>query len=357
MKKIVFTGGGSAGHVTPNIAVIEELNKDDQWKVWYVGSKNGIEKDLVSKLNLTYKGIYTGKLRRYFSLQNFFDLFKTAGGIIQSYFFLRSIKPDIVFSKGGFVGFPVAVAAYLTRARLILHEADMTPGLANKLSFPFAKKIYLTFPETTKNLKPKDQKKAIVTGLPLRIFNAPIESNLSEPEILSFSTKKPILFVFGGSLGSVFINSIISELIDELLVTFNIIHVCGKDKSSARSNKEGYKQAGFLGSDFFSVLLHSDIIISRAGANSIMEILHLKKRALFIPLSANASRGDQILNAKYFCDKKTCEMMLEEDYTPTLFLHKIQNLIKNKNDFIKNLSDLQIPNANKEVGNLINELI
>ena len=295
MKKIILTGGGSAGHVNPNIALLPTLLNND-YKVYYIGSKNGIEKTLISPLNINYFEISTGKLRRYLDIKNLTDSFKVLKGVMDSYKILKTIKPTVVFSKGGFVSVPVVIAAKILNIPTIIHESDITPGLANKIAFSFADKICVTFPETKLKI---NKKNVILTGSPIReeIFKGKKEEAY---KICNFEKTKKILLFMGGSLGSNKINSTLRSCLDELLKNYQIIHLCGNGNVDKSINKNGYFQMEYAHKELPHFLKCCSLVISRAGSNSICEIAALQKPSLLIPLSKKASRGDQILNAQSF---------------------------------------------------------
>ena len=296
MKKIVLTGGGTAGHVTPNLALIPVL-KEHGYEIQYLGSYHGIEKELIEKEGIPYTGISSGKLRRYFSLKNFSDPFRILKGYSQACRFLKKEKPDVIFSKGGFVSVPVVLAAKHLHIPAIIHESDMTPGLANKLCIPSARKVCCNFPETMKYL-PAD--KAVLTGSPIRreLLNG---SPLAGYQFTGFSSEKPVLLIIGGSLGSVKVNQAVRSILPELLKTWQVVHLCGKGNLDlSLDSLDGYVQYEYISSELKDLFAMSDLMISRAGANSICEILALRKPNILIPLSAAASRGDQILNANSF---------------------------------------------------------
>ena len=352
MKKIVLTGGGTAGHVTANIALIPYLKKAG-YEISYFGSYTGIEKTLIEPLDVTYYGISTGKLRRYFSLDNFKDPFKVMKGYFEAKKYLKSIRPDIIFSKGGFVTVPVIKAAASLKIPCILHESDMTPGLANKLCIPSAKKVCCTFPETL-NFLPKN--KAVFTGAPIRdeLFNGSIENALA---FCHFDNNKKILLVMGGSLGAKAINDAIRGILDLLLEDFNIIHLCGKGKlEKSLLNKGGYQQFEYVNNEMKDFLTCADLIISRAGSNSICEFLALKKLNLLIPLSANASRGDQILNAKSFEKSGYSKVLLEEDVTSESLLAAIKELLQSGEEYMNAMNSSSQKNAIEMIMQLIKEV-
>ncbi|EKE00533.1 MAG: hypothetical protein ACD_21C00332G0007 [uncultured bacterium] len=328
-RKIIFTGGGSAGHVVPNLALIKKFRQED-WDVNYIGSQNGIEKELITKVGAPYHIIATGKLRRYFSWQNFIDPLKILLGIIQAFILIRKLKPDAIFSKGGFVAFPVVVAAWVNRIPAVIHEADLTIGLANKLCFPFATKICVTFPETINQIKNKQ--KAVVTGIPIReeFFYGNAEQGRA---ICGFTPNKKIILVFGGSLGADQINKVVRQLLPGILEQFQIAHICGEGKIDAGYDFAGYKQFAYLHEEFPHILAAADLVISRSGANSIYELIALRKPNILIPLAKASSRGDQILNAEYCVERGISEVILQEQLTAEILLKKIA-MVEQQRDVI-----------------------
>ncbi|MCR5302711.1 MAG: undecaprenyldiphospho-muramoylpentapeptide beta-N-acetylglucosaminyltransferase [Lachnospiraceae bacterium] len=309
MKTIVLTGGGTAGHVTPNIALIPALLSAG-YDIQYIGSYEGMEKALIEDYSIPYHGIATGKFRRYFSVKNFTDPFRVLKGFSEANRIIKELKPSIVFSKGGFVSVPVVWAARKNHVPVIIHESDMTPGLANKLSFSSATKICCNFPETVEKL-PKD--KAVLTGLPIRA-----ELMLGDPEkaakMCGFAdSQKPVVMVVGGSLGAASVNDMIRKILPRLTDSFNVMHLCGKGKTDESLNGTvGYIQIEYAKDEMKDLFALADIVVSRAGANAICELLALHKPNLLIPLPASASRGDQILNAESF-RKQGFSMVLDED--------------------------------------------
>ncbi len=323
MAKIVFTGGGTAGHVTPNIALmnrIRELHPETEFH--YIGSADGIEKDIISKYpDVTFHTIRTGKLRRYFSLKNFTDPFRVIAGCGDAKRLIKMLKPDALFSKGGFVAVPVVYAAGKSKVPVLSHESDITPGLANKLSARYADKICVTFPDTLKNL-PKG--KGAFTGTPIRkeLFSG----NADRARTALGFDLKPVLLVMGGSAGSVAVNKAIRGNLGALTAQFNIIHLCGKGKMEHGLDNPSYRQFEFVSEELPDYLALSDLIISRAGSNAIHEFLALKKPMLLIPLPLTASRGDQILNAKSFAARGFARVLSEEDVTEESFLSAIHQV-------------------------------
>lgn len=308
MKKIVLTGGGTAGHVTPNLALLPTLLAEG-WEVYYIGSENGIEKKLIEAENIPYYSIPTGKLRRYLSRQNITDMFRVVKGIGEAAKILKQIQPDVVFSKGGFVAVPVVLGAKKNKIPVIIHESDITPGLANKIAMPFAQVVCTTFPETLQYI-PKQ--KGLYTGTPIRqeLFAGSREKGLAA---CGFDGAKPVLLQMGGSLGAVKLNTCLRACLPSLLKDFDIIHLCGKGHlDETLQNTAGYCQFEYVSEGLADLFAAADVIISRAGSNSISEFLALQKPHLLIPLSANASRGDQILNAASY-EKQGFAMVLQEE--------------------------------------------
>lgn len=330
MKKIVLTGGGTAGHVTPNIALLPRL-KQLSYDVFYIGSYHGIEKELIEAENIPYYGISSGKLRRYLDLKNLSDPFKVIKGLGQSIRLLHKLKPDIVFSKGGFVSVPVVLAAKFCHIPVIIHESDITPGLANKLAIPVAKKVCCNFPETLSYL-PKE--KAILTGSPIRqelLSGSPQNAR----SYCHFNSEKPVLLIIGGSTGSKVINHAIRKQLPVLLKNFQIIHLCGKGNlDDSLMNTTGYAQFEYISQQLKDMFALADIVISRAGANAICELLALHKPNILIPLSAAASRGDQILNAKSFKNQGFSYVIEEEELTAKSLQTAIDTVFREKETYI-----------------------
>ena len=335
MKKIVLTGGGTAGHVTPNIALIPAL-KERGYQICYIGSYEGIEKRLIGELGIPYYGISTGKLRRYFDPKNFSDPFRVLKGYRESRQLLRKLEPDIIFSKGGFVSVPVVAAAGRSGIPAIIHESDMTPGLANRLCIRYAKLICCNFPETAENLP---HSKAVVTGTPIRpeLLSGNAEKGA---DFCGFDASRPVLMVIGGSLGAASVNQNIRNILPDLLKEFQVIHLCGKGKlDSSLDETPGYVQFEYIQDELADLFALADIVVSRAGANAICEISALAKPNLLIPLSASASRGDQILNARSF-EKQGFSMVLEEEeITPERLLETIRSLYEKREQFVRKMKE------------------
>ena len=331
MKKIVMTGGGTAGHVTPNIALMPAL-RNEGYEISYIGSYEGIEKRLIEEQRVPYYGISSGKLRRYFDPKNFSDPFKVLKGYAQSIKLLKKLRPDVVFSKGGFVSVPVVLAAKHCKIPAIIHESDLTPGLANKLAIPSATKVCCNFPETL-NYLPKD--KAVLTGSPIRqeLLAGNKDRALSLCRFSDFT--RPTILVVGGSTGSRAINVAIRGLLPELLKTYNIIHLCGKGNlESSLKDVSGYAQFEYANQELADMFALADLVISRAGANAICELLALRKPNILIPLSAVASRGDQILNANSFRSQGFSYVLEEEALSNTALLDAIEHVSKKRGEYI-----------------------
>lgn len=351
MKRIILTGGGTAGHVTPNIALIPKL-KEEGYDIHYIGSYSGIEKKLIEDMQIPYHGIATGKLRRYFDVQNFSDPFRVIKGCSEASNLMKSLNPDVVFSKGGFVSVPVVMAARKLKVPAILHESDMTPGLANRLCIPSATKICCNFPETMKRL-PKG--KAVLTGTPIRqeLFNG---NSVDALQFTGLEANKPTILVIGGSTGSVTVNEVVRSCLDELLQTFQIIHLCGKGKMDiAYEHRKGYVQYEYIKKELSSLLALSDIVISRAGANAICELQALAKPNLLIPLSAKVSRGDQILNAQSFKKQGFSYVLQEKDLTKETLLDAVNQVYTNRNTYHTAMKNSQTTNSIDLIVDLIND--
>lgn len=353
MKTIVLTGGGTAGHVTPNIALIPAL-KTAGYDIHYIGSYEGMEKALIEDFSIPYHGISSGKLRRYFSLKNITDPFRVIKGFFEAKAIIKELKPSIVFSKGGFVTVPVVWAAKKNHVPVIVHESDMTPGLANRLSFSSATKICCNFPETV-DLLPKE--KAVLTGLPIRAELMLGDAGKAE-EICGFEhPEKPVIMVVGGSLGAASVNAIIRKILPRLTEKFNVLHLCGKGKlDESLVGTEGYRQIEYAKEEMKDLFALSEIVVSRAGANAICELLALHKPNLLIPLPTSASRGDQLLNAESF-RKQGFSLVLDEDkdLTEDSLYENICDLYDRREEFRKVMLKSDQTNAVSLVVKLIEE--
>lgn len=349
MKRIILTGGGTAGHVNPNIALIPKLQKEG-WEIFYIGSSNGIEKKLIQEVRIKYFEISTGKLRRYLHIKNITDIFKVISGISDSKKLIKKIKPDLIFSKGGFVGVPVVIAAKMEGIPVIVHESDFSPGLANKLAIPLARTVCVTFPETLDHIK---NNKGVLTGNPIRdqLFRGDKDTG---KKICNFSDSKPVILIMGGSQGASAINEVVRNSISKLLADYNIVHLCGKDKIDySLQNINGYVQFEYLNEELSHIFAITDIAVSRAGSNSITELAALCIPSLLIPLSLKASRGDQILNANSFMKQNFCMVLQEEQLTTGSLISNVNKLYSNRLEYIQSLNRSSFMQG---VNNVINEI-
>lgn len=351
MKKIVLTGGGTAGHVTPNIALIPKL-KEAGYDIEYIGSYDGIEKKLIADLNIPYHGISSGKLRRYFDPKNFSDPFKVIKGYFQASKLIKKIKPDVVFSKGGFVSVPVVLAAKRRGVPAIIHESDITPGLANKICIPCATKVCANFPETLNHLP---QEKAVLTGSPIReeLFSG---NKIKGLDFCGFTSNKPVIMIIGGSLGSVAVNEHVRAILPKLLEKYQVVHLCGKGKvDKSLDNTPGYVQYEYIKQELCDIMSCAKLVISRAGANAICELLALRKPNILIPLSAASSRGDQILNANSFKKQGFSYVIEEENLTDETLLAGIDEVFTNKDKYINAMASSPAKDSVQTIVNLIKE--
>lgn len=353
MKKIVLTGGGTAGHVTPNLALLPKL-QEIGYEVTYMGSLDGIEKKLIADFDLPYYGVPVGKLRRYIDPKNLTDPFKVIKGYSEARKYLKEIKPDVVFSKGGYVSVPIVRAAASLKIPCIIHESDLTPGLANKLCIPKAKNICCNFPETLTKL-PKN--KAVLTGSPVRaeLFTGNADAGR---ELCNFDTSKPVIMVIGGSTGSVAINKAVRAALPELLKDYQVVHLCGTGRiDNMLLTTPGYAQFEYLKAELKDVMAMCDIVISRAGANAICELLSLNKPNLLIPLSKAASRGDQILNANSFEAQGYSMVLQEEDMDDKILVEKVNELYQNKDKYTESMKKSTQMNAIDKIIALIEDAV
>lgn len=334
MKKIVLTGGGTAGHVTPNIALLPSL-KAAGYEVSYMGSYDGIEKKLIADFDIPYTGISTGKFRRYLDIRNLTDPFRVIKGYGEAKKHLKALQPDVVFSKGGFVSVPVVRAAASLHIPCIIHESDMTPGLANKLCIPVADKICCNFPETMQNMP---EGKAVLTGSPIR-SELTQGNKVAGLDMCGFTANKPVIMVIGGSQGAASVNKAVREALPKLLDDFQVVHLCGKGKiDNLYLSTPGYKQFEYIKAELKDLFAMSDIVISRAGANAICELLALKKPNILIPLPTASSRGDQLLNAASFEAQGFSIVINEDDLTTNLLVDKVLELFSNRRSYTNAMS-------------------
>ncbi|MGN4672067.1 undecaprenyldiphospho-muramoylpentapeptide beta-N-acetylglucosaminyltransferase [Bacillus cereus group sp. MYBK225-1] len=351
-KKILFTGGGTAGHVMINIVLIPKF-MEKGWGVEYIGSQNGIEKLLVQ--NVKYNIVSTGKLRRYWDLENFKDPFKIIKGCIQSYKLMKRIKPDVIFSAGGFVSVPVVIGAWMNKVPVIIREPDSTLGLANKIALPFTTKLCTTFPQTGENVS--NEKKVYVGP----IVREEIERGnvLRGRSYCKFKQDKPVLLIMGGSQGAQWINDMVRKSLETLLLNFNIVHMCGKGKVDSSVGMEGYMQFEYIGEELPHILNMASVVVSRAGSTAISELLFLKKPMLLIPLTNSSSRGDQVLNAEYFSRQGYAEVILQDRVSTNTFIHAVNKLYTNKERYIQNMNGYKKTNNEgiHQLLDIINEVV
>lgn len=353
MKKILLTGGGTAGHVTPNIALIPSLQKLN-YEIRYIGSYDGIEKKLIEEMGIPYTGISSGKFRRYMSAKNFTDPFRVMKGYSEAKKFVKEFKPDILFSKGGFVSVPVVLACKKYKVPIIIHESDMTPGLANKISIPYARVVCHNFPET-KNYLPEG--KSLLTGSPIRAELMRGDKNAGL-KLCGFTSDKPVIMVTGGSLGALSLNKAVRDALPELLKDFQIVHLCGKGKiDESLANTPSYIQFEYIKEEMKDLFAMADVIISRAGANAICEIQALCKPNILVPLPATASRGDQILNAESFKNQGFSEVLDEETLTTGTLLQTVRSVYENRQHYIDTMKSSKVNNAVKTIVDLIESIV
>ena len=351
-KKIVLTGGGTLGHVTPHLALIPHL-QEAGYEIHYIGTEKGMEAPKIQAIpGVTYHAVQTGKLRRYFSWQNFTDPFRVIVGAFQSARLMGKIRPDVCFSKGGFVAVPVVFGAWLHRIPVLCHESDLTPGLANKLCKPFAKKIATTFPECAEALGSK----AEMTGTPLRpeLFHGSRAKGLS---LLGFSGTKPILLMMGGSSGAQAVNKALREALPKLLKDFDVAHICGKGNlDSSLEDTQGYAQMELLDAELPDVLACADLVLSRAGSNALMEFQALGRPMLLVPYPKGASRGDQILNAQSLEKRGLCRVLLQENMTAETLTEALMQTWRDREALMEAVRNAPPADGTKRVLELIEEV-
>lgn len=353
MKTIIMTGGGTAGHITPNIALIPRLQKAG-FSIHYIGLAGGMEEGLIAQQNVPFHGIKGGKLRRYLDLKNITDVFKIGAGFFEAMSVIRKIKPDIVFSKGGFVSTPVVWAAHICRVPVVAHESDGSVGLANRLSLPFAQKVCYTFPETGAQIP---DGKGVFTGLPIR--DGLLHGNAAQGrKICGFDGVKPVIVATGGSQGAQFINNMLRQCLDAMLPKFDICHICGRGNLAPElEGRAGYRQFDYVTDDLPDIFAMADIVVSRAGATSIFELLALKKPNLLIPYSLAASRGDQIINAKSFQKQGFSEVLDENVATPEKFMSLIKSIYDNRAFYIEKMEKCAFKDGLESVFNVIIDMV
>ena len=353
MKKILLTGGGTAGHVTPNLALVPYLTEAG-FHIEYMGSYDGIEKQLVEAEGIPYHGISSGKLRRYMDVKNLTDPIRILKGLREARQYMKRERPDVVFSKGGFVSVPVIMAASEYHIPIVIHESDLSPGLANKLSIPRANKVCYSFPETAQYLN-KD--KAVHTGLPVR--QELLQGNASAGlDFCGFSQGKPVLLIIGGSLGSAAVNKAVRECLPELLKEFQVIHICGKGKTEDQYDRTpSYRQFEYVREELPDLFAVADLVISRAGANVINELAALQKPAILVPLGTDQSRGDQILNADSFARRGFSAVLKEENMNAQTLVAMVRSVYQNKDTYIRAMKEAGQEDACQKVTRIILSVI
>ena len=352
MMNIILTGGGTAGHVTPNLALIPFL-QNEGFCVHYIGMKNSIEESLICACpNVTFHSVRSGKFRRYFSWKNFSDPFRVLAGILDARHIIQTVQPAAIFSKGGFVTVPVAFAAKQLRIPFLLHESDYTPGLANRIAIRSASKVLVTFEDTL----PHTRSKGICTGTPIRseLFAGHAQRG---KQYLQFFDEKPILLCMGGSQGAVAINHALREALPLLLPRFNIVHLCGASNLDSACSHEGYRQFEYMQDELPDIMAAADVVVSRAGANSIFEFLAVGLPALLIPLPKSSSRGDQILNAHYFSRKGYASILEQENLTSESLAQAVQSLYANRHQYITTMAQSPQKNGTKNTLDILFESI
>ncbi|MBQ4423388.1 MAG: undecaprenyldiphospho-muramoylpentapeptide beta-N-acetylglucosaminyltransferase [Clostridia bacterium] len=348
-KTIVFTGGGTAGHVTPNLALIKKLDRA-AWDIHYIGT-SGMEKELVSAVEgVTYHEIESGKLRRYASLKTLTMPFHVQKGYHQAKRILKKLKPDVVFSKGGYVSVPV-VAAAKGLCPVLTHESDYTPGLANKIDAHFADRVLVTFADTVPLVKGN---KGVHTGTPIRpeLYLGSREKALA---FTGLSGEKPILLVTGGSLGAVAVNVAVREALPALLKTFDVVHLCGKGKVDESISLPGYLQYEYIRDEMADLFAAADVVCSRAGANAVFELLALKKPMLLLPLSAASTRGDQELNADYFKKRGYARVLKADEVSADSVLREVTALYEARETYIETMRHAEGVDGTDAILKLIRE--
>jgi len=352
LKKIVLTGGGTAGHVTPNLALIPRLLADG-WEIHYIGAADSVEESLISQIpEVTFHRVSVGKLRRYFDPKNFSDPFRVIKGVGQATGLIHRIRPDVVFSKGGFVSVPVVYGAKLNGVPVVTHESDMTPGLANKLCLPFSKIQCCTFPEAVKYAKGK----GVHTGTPIRpeILKGDKQRGRSH---FGFNNSRPVLMVVGGSSGAQAINQVIWQALPQLTENFQVLHLCGKGNlTSVYEGTANYVQREYLNEEMADAYACADILVSRAGSNALCEILAMRKPALLIPYPKGASRGDQILNAQSYEKRGLCHVLLQENMTAESLKDALKKLADDREKLIDNLKNAPAADGTQAILRIIHEI-
>lgn len=349
-RRILFTGGGTAGHVTPTLALIERLRAEG-WEVHYAGSSQGIERDIIEPLGVPYHALATGKLRRYLSLQNLLDLFRVSAGVLQGWRLARRLRPDVVFSKGGFVSVPVVLGARLAGVPVLAHESDFTPGLATRLVAPRVAVVCSNFPQT----RIPGARRLVYTGTPLRagLLAGQRQRGLAHAGL---DGAQPVLLVVGGSLGSQAVNALVRAALPQLLQRFEVIHICGRGNLDPGLTQPGYAQFEFVAEPYADLLAAADLVLSRAGANGLLELLQAGKPTLLVPLGTAASRGDQIENADWAVQQGLARRVLEADLDVARLLAELDGLWAEREALKAAMAAFEVPDSESLLLALINEL-
>ena len=345
MATIIVTGGGTAGHCTPNLALYPYL-KNDFDNVVYVGSENGIEKNIIENTDIPYYSIPCAKLDRVNKVKNLTMPFKVISGIIKAGKIIDKVKPDVIFSKGGYVSVPTVIAASIRKIPVITHESDYSIGLANKISSVYSKKVLTSFPDTAKTIKNGEY-----VGSPIRksLYKASKDDALKS---FGFNGKKPVLLVTGGSLGAQAINITLRKALPDLLPKFDVLHVCGKNNIARELTQKGYIQTEYI-SKMENAFAVASVCVSRSGANTLFELMSLKIPTVLIPLPQSASRGDQILNANYFQKKGLAHVLPQQNLTPESLVLSVTSVYANRYNLLRNLENNPIKDASREISRII----
>ncbi|MBE7083734.1 MAG: undecaprenyldiphospho-muramoylpentapeptide beta-N-acetylglucosaminyltransferase [Clostridiales bacterium] len=349
MATIILTGGGTAGHCTPNLALLPYL-KNDFDKIVYIGSENGIEKNIIENTDIPYYAISCAKLERKTTIKNLTLPFKVVKGILQAGKILDKIKPDVIFSKGGYVSIPTVIAAAKRKISVISHESDYTVGLANKISAHFSKKVLTSFPETAISLKNGEY-----VGPPIRktIINA---SKAEALKMFGFNGQKPIILVTGGSQGAKAINEALRNALPLLLSKYDILHICGKNNLTQEKTPKGYFQTEYMNKieNAFAV---ASICVSRSGSNTLFELMSLKMPCVLIPLPKGNSRGDQVQNAEYFQKLGLAHVLQQDALTAESLAFAINAVYANRLNLSRNFQKFPIKDASRQISRIIADYV
>ena len=345
MAKIILTGGGTAGHVTPHLAILPYL-KNDFNSIYYIGSENGIEKDIITQANIPYYSVPCAKLNRSFCLNNFKLPLKLIAGYKKAGKILDNLKPDIIFSKGGYVSVPTILAAKKRKIPIIAHESDYTIGLANKLTAKYCKKVLTSFKETAQTLKNGEY-----VGPPIRkkLLTANTKDAINH---FGFLGDKPILLITGGSQGATAINNAVRNSLNDLLPKFDILHICGKGNLDKNINRKGYFQTEYLSNIELAFNICS-VCISRAGSNTVFELLALKIPSILIPLPKGNSRGDQVLNAEYFQRLGLVSVLPQNVLTKDSLVYAVNYTYANRHNLKRNLEKANITDSSRQISRIL----